>query len=233
MCSTLKGEYNESLSRYEFIALNSPNLTTRLMACLDYTSVYSNINGYGGSVKTSKIKKLKKFEDIKPINKIIRQTFEKSLQNNLISSDIKFDKSQKNREDSEIKNILNKTRNLSSKQKIKFIDDKGLKIINKNYFNKKTISNSNKNSDNITLLRNYPNPFNPNTIINYQLQMSSDVTLKVFDILGNEVASLVNGKQNAGSYEVEFNGANLSSGIYFYTLKAEGFSETKRMLLLK
>ena len=87
--------------------------------------------------------------------------------------------------------------------------------------------------NNFSLKQNYPNPFNPNTIINYQLQKFSNVSLKVYDVLGNEVSTLVNQKQNAGSYEVGFNATALSSGIYFYTLKTEGFSETKRMLLVK
>ena len=83
--------------------------------------------------------------------------------------------------------------------------------------------------------QNFPNPFNPKTIINYELQVSSDelVSLKVFDVLGNEVAELVNEKQNVGSYSVEFDGGNLSSGIYFYTLQAGDFSQTKKMTLIK
>ncbi len=95
----------------------------------------------------------------------------------------------------------------------------------------KTISNS--VPDKIALFQNYPNPFNPKTIINYQLPKTNYVYMKVYNVLGNEVATLVNEKQNAGSYTVEFDGSNLSSGIYFYKLEAEGFTETKRMILLK
>ncbi len=83
------------------------------------------------------------------------------------------------------------------------------------------------------LSQNYPNPFNPVTNINYQLPVSSNVSLKVYDILGNEVASLVNGTQSQGSYSVTFNPANLSSGIYFYVIKAGEFTEAKRMTLIK
>lgn len=83
------------------------------------------------------------------------------------------------------------------------------------------------------LSQNYPNPFNPVTNINYQLPVSSNVSLKVYDILGNEVASLVNGTQSQGSYSVTFNPANLSSGIYFYVIKAGEFTEAKRMALIK
>ena len=83
------------------------------------------------------------------------------------------------------------------------------------------------------LSQNYPNPFNPKTIINYQLSMFNFVSIKVYDVLGNEVASLVNGKQNAGYYSVEFDGSGFASGVYFYKLEAGEFSETKRMVILK
>ncbi|HRI86335.1 MAG TPA: YCF48-related protein [Ignavibacteria bacterium] len=85
-----------------------------------------------------------------------------------------------------------------------------------------------------SLLQNYPNPFNPRTIINYQLSMFNFVSLKVYDVLGNEVAALVNEKQNAGIYSVEFDGSGFSSGVYFYQLEVDGnHIDTKRMILLK
>jgi len=83
------------------------------------------------------------------------------------------------------------------------------------------------------LFDNYPNPFNPNTIISYQIPELSFVTLKVYDALGNEVATLVNEEKPAGEYEVEFNGAELTSGVYFYQLKAGEFIQSKKMVLLK
>jgi hypothetical protein len=88
------------------------------------------------------------------------------------------------------------------------------------------------------LYQNYPNPFNPSTLISYQLPVSSDVTLNVYDILGNEIATLVNEYKSAGSYEFEFNSNssnvwNLTSGVYFYQLKAGVYVNTKKMILLK
>ncbi len=87
------------------------------------------------------------------------------------------------------------------------------------------------------LMQNYPNPFNPSTVISYQLPVSGEVTLKIYDILGNEVATLVNEYRNAGSYEIEFNPESsiksLASGVYFYQLKAGSFIETKKLMLLK
>lgn len=84
------------------------------------------------------------------------------------------------------------------------------------------------------LEQNYPNPFNPKTVISYQLAVISDVRLKVYDVLGNEVATLVNEKKEIGSYTVEFDGSNLSSGVYFYRMEVNGnVIDTKRMILLK
>jgi hypothetical protein len=83
------------------------------------------------------------------------------------------------------------------------------------------------------LEQNYPNPFNPTTTISYQLAASSDVILKVYDMLGREVASLVNEKQNAGTHLIRFDGSNLPSGTYFYRLHCGSYAATKKLLLLK
>jgi len=83
------------------------------------------------------------------------------------------------------------------------------------------------------LLQNYPNPFNPNTIISYQLPVSSKVIIKVYDILGDEIATLVNEEKPAGNYEVNYNALQLSSGIYFYKMQAGSFINTKKMILIK
>ncbi|MEG8946109.1 Ig-like domain-containing protein [Rosettibacter firmus] len=84
-----------------------------------------------------------------------------------------------------------------------------------------------------SLSQNYPNPFNPSTVIDYQIPVQSKVDLKVYDILGREVAVLVDEIQNPGNYRVTFNASNLSSGVYYYRLKANNYSESKKMILLK
>jgi|WetSurMetagenome_2_1015567.scaffolds.fasta_scaffold149018_2 hypothetical protein len=85
----------------------------------------------------------------------------------------------------------------------------------------------------LLLHQNHPNPFNPTTRISYELPVSGLVTLKVFDILGREITTLVNEEKSAGKYEVEFSSNNLSSGIYFYTLTSREYSRTKKMVLLR
>jgi len=84
-----------------------------------------------------------------------------------------------------------------------------------------------------SLSQNYPNPFNPKTVINYETASTDFVSLKVYDILGNEVSTLVNETKNPGIYKAEFDGSGLSSGIYFYSLKSGNFHETKKMNLIK
>jgi len=83
------------------------------------------------------------------------------------------------------------------------------------------------------LISNYPNPFNSTTKIKYSISQSSFVVIQVYDILGNEIETLVNEEKTSGVYEIVFNAANLSSGIYFYQLKAGNFIQTRKMILLK
>jgi hypothetical protein len=87
---------------------------------------------------------------------------------------------------------------------------------------------------NFALSQNYPNPFNPSTIINYSLPKTGFVTLKVYDVLGKEIATLVNSEKSAGNYSVEFSpGGRYSSGVYFYRMQSGSFVQTKKLMLLK
>jgi len=83
------------------------------------------------------------------------------------------------------------------------------------------------------LEQNFPNPFNPATVIRYQLPAKTLATLKIFDVLGKEVAVLVNEENEAGFHQVEFNGSGLASGVYLYILQAGSFVQTKKFILLK
>ena len=84
------------------------------------------------------------------------------------------------------------------------------------------------------LRQNYPNPFNPTTIINYELPITNDVELSIYDLLGQKVATLVSEKQNAGYHQIEWDASHFSSGVYFYTIQAGNeFAETKKMLLIR
>jgi hypothetical protein len=84
-----------------------------------------------------------------------------------------------------------------------------------------------------SLSQNYPNPFNPTTIISFQLSLAGQVVLKVYDVMGREVQTLVNESLKPGTYEASFDGSSLNSGVYFYRLTTENYSETKKMILMK
>jgi hypothetical protein len=88
-------------------------------------------------------------------------------------------------------------------------------------------------ADNYSLSQNYPNPFNPSTNISFAIPQNGFVSLKVYNMLGKEVATLVNGNLNAGAHNYNFNASNLASGMYFYKLEAGNFTETKKMILVK
>lgn len=88
-------------------------------------------------------------------------------------------------------------------------------------------------ADRFGLAQNYPNPFNPSTTINYNMPKSGHVKITVFDVLGNEIATIVNENKIAGTHQISFNAGNLASGIYFYKMQAADFTEVKRMTLIK
>jgi len=92
---------------------------------------------------------------------------------------------------------------------------------------------SNTVPDGFKLEQNFPNPFNPKTVIQYHIPVKGLVSLKVFDVLGNEVAQLLNGNQEAGSFEAEFDGSGLASGIYYYRIESGSFVQTKKMMLIR
>ncbi len=96
-----------------------------------------------------------------------------------------------------------------------------------------SVSTSEQTPNEFALFQNYPNPFNPTTRIRYEVSNMQFVTLKVFDVLGNEVATLFDEEKPAGKYETKFDASNLSSGVYFYTLYSTYFTQTKKLVLIK
>ena len=98
---------------------------------------------------------------------------------------------------------------------------------------KQIVSNGNTAPKDFDLFQNYPNPFNPTTQIKYALKEDGFVTIKVYDLLGKVVATLVNENKPAGVYTVDFDASRLSSGIYFYTIKTNNFFDRKKMILMK
>jgi uncharacterized protein (UPF0218 family) len=93
--------------------------------------------------------------------------------------------------------------------------------------------NVNEKPTEYALYQNYPNPFNPMTTITYQIPKEGLVTLKIYDILGKEVTTLINEEKQAGKYSIDFNASKLSSGVYLYELRSNEYKSTKKLLLMK
>ncbi|MFA6540950.1 MAG: T9SS type A sorting domain-containing protein, partial [Bacteroidota bacterium] len=92
---------------------------------------------------------------------------------------------------------------------------------------------SHRTAASFALEQNFPNPFNPSTTITYRMPAKGRVVMRVFDILGTEITTLVDGVRDAGEYHVQFDGSTLSSGIYFYQVQTDAALQTKKMMLLK
>ena len=92
---------------------------------------------------------------------------------------------------------------------------------------------NNTQPNNFTLFNNYPNPFNPSTTIKFRIQKSEFISLNVYDIIGNEISTLVKEQKSPGTYKIEFDGKELSSGVYFYSITMGKLTETKKMMLMK
>jgi len=117
-------------------------------------------------------------------------------------------------------------------------DDNAVAIVGwdkifENIFPATGVEDESSTPENIELFQNYPNPFNPSTSIQYEISSNQFVSLKVYDVLGNEIVTLVNEEKPAGTYEVEFDATELTSGIYFYKLTAGPFIQTNKMVLLR
>ena len=96
-----------------------------------------------------------------------------------------------------------------------------------------SVENVNNLSNSYSLFQNYPNPFNPFTTISYTVKELSLVQIKVYDVLGNEIISLVNNDKQKGNYSIKFDGSDLPSGVYLYSLRVNDFLDCKKMILLK
>ncbi|NNG26226.1 MAG: T9SS type A sorting domain-containing protein [Ignavibacteriaceae bacterium] len=113
-----------------------------------------------------------------------------------------------------------------------FIPDGGIVKISRFDLNYIT-ENESEQPDEFVLFQNYPNPFNPSTSIQYSVRNRQFVSLKVYDVLGNEIVTLVNEEKHAGSYTIHFNSEELSSGIYIYTLQSGSNFTSMKMILIK
>ena len=184
-----------------------------------------------------RIKKLDEFVDRDPIKRHIKEEYVKAANEDENSKTVRegiYARKNPNEEkliERSRQNIYG-SKNLSKQQKeIRRFEDMKLLLNPENLEVNKNIENALPVE--YSLSQNYPNPFNPITHLEFGISNLGFVSLKVYDILGREVKTLVNEIKTAGRYKVEFDGSSLSSGIYFYKIETDGFNATMKMLLLK
>jgi hypothetical protein len=250
-CEVKMKNYQSAQDGYEFIAENSPDAIERLLSSIHYLEVDElNQGGNGGGQKdNSENLEISNSSYVgKPINEILLSSFNKTKILNKKREKIEFEKSTNISETKAIiekRNSLKKILENRAKENIRFSNtlskkdrrdriEKDLTLLHQNAEKTEKI-NTNHILESIKceLLQNYPNPFNPVTKINYSIENQVFVTLKIYDILGREVKTLVNEVKIPGNYIVEFNGSELSSGVYFYRIIAGDFNAVKRMVLIK
>lgn len=258
MCLASINNYNDAMAGYEFIALYHPDAYTRLLASWDYAEVQALLNGSGGtSSKEEKLtdeeyfakitKRVSKGINEDPIKKKVKKSFDK----------VKSEKIAKSEKDAFSKTKDDKSAKLEvakMKQKDEMMNTKVTSVMRYSKTLKKEerekmqiedilFSNKTENKDDLkvntnvpvvySLSQNYPNPFNPVTKINFALPKQGLITLKIYDITGREINTLVNEVKQAGNYTVDFNGSLISSGVYFYKIQSGDFVSVKRMVLIK
>ena len=238
MCLTKMDDYDEAIARYENIMSNHPEPERRLLASWDRSalSLLQNGSGQGDNYNYSESLNEKNLKD-KPVHSIAKTNFKNSGQYSDLNSDqnlgskfsndsyrkvletkiIKFNPSDQTELDKKITEDLNFLLGLKSSE-----------ITETQYIK----------ADKFQLNQNYPNPFNPSTKIAYSIPVSGNISIKIYDLTGKEVKTLLNEFKSEGSYDIEFNGSDLASGVYFYKLDAVGkdgnnFLITKRMMLIK
>lgn len=257
MCMVNMTDYNDALSGYELIALYHPEAYIRLMASWDYDEILSLLNGSGGiSSKDENMTENEYLEYLKtkvnssinedPVKQKIYRSYvntknekDSKLEKDIFSriTDVKTAKSEISRVKSEENKIERKSISVLRYSKSLKKEEKEKNILDDFLYSKIGIQGDN-NINNAApkqydLSQNYPNPFNPSTTIKYSLPKDGKVTLKIYDITGKEIKTLVNDIKLAGNYTIDFNGSNLASGVYFYRIQTGDFVQTKRMVLVK
>ncbi len=258
MCYTSIENYSEAMEGYEFISLYHPDEHTRILASWDYSEVQAFVNGSGGiSGKEENLteeqyynllsKRVNRNVKEDPIKRAVKKSFNKEKNDkisrtekdvfkmtndiNLAKKEVEKIKLDENRINNRVTSVLRYSNTITREEREKRkIEDLLSLNINGQQTTHKTETAL---PDNYQLSQNYPNPFNPNTKINFALPKQGFVNLKIYDITGREIQTLVNEVKQAGYYTVDFNGSNLSSGVYFYRIQSGDFVQTKRMVILK
>lgn len=247
-CSIKKKGYQLAMDGYQFIAENSPSAIERLMASINYIDVEGLLQGSGEGQKDDNENELTSDRNGKPIKDIlfasytkIKKSAEKREKSDLLNSnDVAKTKSEFDKKHTYDKKLENRAKeninissSLSKKERRERIQKDLMLLTQRDEYSGKTVNKNNIEPIKYELSQNYPNPFNPVTNIKYQIQKTGLVTLRIYDIIGREIKTIVNEIKNPGSYIVTFNGSEFSSGVYFYRIQSGDFVQVKKMLLIK
>jgi hypothetical protein len=241
--------YSEAISGYENIIQNHTNPVTRLTATWDRAAAILLMNGSGGSESSENISELtsdnlETLFDRNPAHKIAFDTYksekDRSIkENNLNDAGVSENKNQNidkktGYEKSKLAEVESRISlfNPSNRPELSNRIQEDLKLLLG--LNRSNNSNNSSIPLEFRLHQNYPNPFNPVTTIKYDLPKDANVKIKIYDLLGREVAILINNDlKKAGSYQIEWNAGNFASGVYFYRIEAGNFVQSKKMVLVK
>ena len=247
LVAELDGKNDKAIKTYEKLIDKYPDSEEALVA---YTKLPSNyieeglsleplITSFDENIENSEDQYLKKFFQEMKVTANIRS---KKYDDAIVTSEEMLAEADAEEEEilceidiaiaNMMKNHSNNGKNRSAEDFSKTLNDL-LARLNGDNEERTSINNEQLTMNNYQLEQNYPNPFNPTTEIKFSLTNASEVKLSVFNINGQLVSELVNGEMNAGIHTVNFDGNNLNSGIYFYTLEANGISVTKKMVLTK
>jgi len=228
-------QYSEAIAGYENIMANHPDPVVRLAASWERAAIIL-LMGTGGKNENVNNNADMSIEYKKYINKL----FDNNPAHNIAKNNYKtqkqtIDANNRNpfteKEKSEIENLIIKYNPVNYKELSKRSEEDYLKMLNILTTHEKA-NKQNQLPKRYKLYQNYPNPFNPKTHISFDLPKDMDIRLTVYDVLGREVYR-IHEIYKAGSNKVEFDGSNLASGVYYYSLEAGTFSETKKMVLIK
>jgi hypothetical protein len=257
MCEGNMQQFDGQVTGYEFLCLYHPDPESRLMASVDLAIVEDLMEGEGGGnynlsseKRLQKIKsKVDKLVSRDPVLQRVKKSFDKIRNENKKNTESglksKYDKEKveikmsklnelEERIDFRVRENMSIMRTLSKEEK----EQRNIEtIMILASFDRNGIMNDNAENTHtpfdFSLNQNYPNPFNPSTTISFSIPNDLIVKIKIYDIAGREISTLVNELKIAGNYNVSFNGNGLASGVYFYTINAGSFVETKRMVLVK
>lgn len=249
-CKIKIKSYQQAMDGYDFIANNSPSATERLMASINYIDVEGLLQGSGSGMKeTGNLsEEQNSIQNGKPIKDILLASYEKTKEQiklsekNVLknSGNVKTTKEDLNKKHKYEKKLEDRAKenisisgSLSKTERRERIQKDLLLLHNRDGFTAKNTKSEISVPLKYELSQNYPNPFNPITNIKYQIQKTGLATLKIYDLLGREIKTLVNEVKNPGSYMVSFNGAEFASGVYFYRIQSGDFIQVKKMLMIK